>query len=69
MIILTDEERERFAAYLEQSAASDDAMAKQSESMNYDVMKSLAKMLRQRAAAAMIIARDLRNTEPQTEIR
>lgn len=60
MSSLTNEERDRFAAYLERGALDDEAMAKQCEAIKEVI---IAKRLRTEAMAAKIIAAKLRATE------
>ena len=59
MILLTDAERDRFAAYLEQGSSSDEAMADQVDKIGPPVF---AKKLRAEALAAKIVAAKLRAT-------
>lgn len=59
-MILTDEERNKFATYLEQLAASSDAIAKQADSMKMNV---LAKNQRIEAMSCTIVAKLLRSKE------
>jgi hypothetical protein len=63
MVTLTNEDRDRFAAYLEQSAKDDDALAKQCDAIG---QPRVGLKMRTEAAAAMLIARKLRTTEFQT---
>jgi len=64
LIILTDQERIRFAAYLEQEAATSDGLADQMDKLGG--IGRLAEMYRTMAAAAQIIAKDLRGGEKTT---
>lgn len=67
MVSLSDEERQRFAAYLEQDAANDAAMAEQIEKMGGGPpMEMMAKKMRTEATAARIVAAKLRSIETQT---
>ncbi len=63
MILLTDVERDRFATYLEQGAASDEAMADQVDKIGPPVF---AKKLRAEALAAKIVAGKLRATTAES---
>jgi hypothetical protein len=58
--MLSDQDRERFAAYLEREAASDEQMAEQCEKLGHAPM---VKKLRAEAMAARIIASKLRSIE------
>lgn len=70
MINLTDQEREKFALYLEQDAASNSAMAEQMKKMDpAGAMGMLAKKYKAEAAAAMIVAAKLRSIEVDTVSR
>ncbi len=60
---LTNQDRDRFAAYLESCARDDDAMAVQCEAIGE---KTISKKLRTEAMAAKIIAAKLMATEFQT---
>lgn len=61
-IVLTDAEREKFATYLEQDAASNSAMADQVQKIGGGLpMEAMAKKLRAEAAAARVIAAKLRS--------
>lgn len=60
-LLLTDAERERFAAYLEREAASNEAMARQMEQIK--VPEAVIKRERLKALAARMIAENLRSTE------
>ena len=64
MIMLTDEEKKKFADYLEQDAFSDNGMAKQMDTL--EASSPVAVMLRQKAAAKMIVAQHLRSGESMT---
>lgn len=67
MINLTDAERQKFAAYLEQDAASGRAMADQVAKLGGGgPMEAMAKKLRAEAAAAQIVAAKLRSIEAST---
>lgn len=61
MIALTDSERERFAAYLEQEAATMDGLIEQMRRIN--VPEALIKHKQAEAYAQRIMAKALRNTE------
>ena len=63
MIWLTEEERERFATYLEEYAASDGALAEQLDKVGPHF---LAKKYRAEALAAKVIAAKLRETHEET---
>jgi hypothetical protein len=66
-MILTDEERAKFAAYLEQQAHDNDGMAKLMEqSLPGAVPKDVVKLLRQDAAAFAYVAAKLRAVESET---
>ena len=70
MINLTDQEREKFALYLEQDAASNRAMAAQMEKMDpTGTMGMLATKYKNEATAAMIVAAKLRSIETDTVSR
>ena len=61
MISLTQQERDRFALWLEQEAKSDETMSKQLEQLKgHDVM---LKIMKQRAAIFSIVASELRKIE------
>lgn len=67
MINLTDQEREKFAAYLEQDAMSNAAMAAQMEKMDpTGTMGMLATKYKNEAAAARIVAAKLRSIQTDT---
>ena len=57
MIILTDAEREKFAAYLLQEAKTADGMAQQTVKANLPAI--MTRMFREEAAASMIVQRKL----------
>ena len=61
--LLTAAERERFATYLEQEAATDEIMAEQVAKIGPEI---LAKKYRAEALAARVIAQKLRSIEGQT---
>ncbi len=63
MTELSNAERDKFAAYLEEIAASDDALAVQCDQL---LERAVAKRLRTEAMAAKIVAAKLRATEFQT---
>lgn len=60
-LLLTDDERARFAAYLERTAADDEAMIAQMEKIK--APEVLIKRTRTEALAAKIIAAKLRSIE------
>jgi hypothetical protein len=63
-LLLTDHERERFAAYLEAEAESADGIAAQMETIR--THEAIIKRFRLEAIAARIIAAKLRATESFT---
>ena len=64
MVMLTKEERVRFAAWLRQEAASNDALATQADKM--DGLGFIVKQYRQKVLAATIMAVELDKIEDQT---
>lgn len=64
IITLTQEERDKFAAWLEQNAKSDDAMAEQMTKMGG--LDMVVKRMKQRAALYSLVAHELRNIESAT---
>lgn len=60
-MILTQEERDKFATYLEEDAASNDGLIVQATKVGG--MEPLIQKLKIEAASARIIARKLRTTE------
>ena len=62
--MLTPQERDKFALYLEQEAATDDQMVDQLEKMGG--VEPMVKKLRAEAMAAKIIAAKLRSIEDET---
>lgn len=60
-MLLTDQERERFAAWLEHEAATDAGLVEQMEKLGPQ-MAMLATRKKAEAAAALMIARKLRST-------
>ena len=66
LVVLDDEDRERFASYLEQEAESDDQMAAQCERLGHAPM---VKKLRAEAMAARIVAGKLRSIGTATVSR
>ncbi len=60
-LLLTEEERIRFAEYLEREAASDEAMIKQMESIG--APKEMIKRYRTQMVASGIVAARLRSIE------
>jgi len=65
-MLLTKEEREKFAAYLQQDAESSDAMAKQFDKMSSPVVREMAKRERSYAAACLLIIHKLLSAEDMT---
>ena len=67
-ILLSKEERDKFAAWCEMEAASDDAMATQLTKMMgmKNVEDLIAKRMKQRAMAYSIVALELRKIEDMT---
>ena len=64
---LTAIERDRFAAWLEREAASDEGIARQMEVVpGSAILPEVIKRYRMEAAAARIVARRLRATEDVT---
>lgn len=61
-LLLTPAERDRFAAYLENEARTDEVMAKQIDKVGPEI---LAKKYRVEALAARVIAKKLRSIEDQ----
>lgn len=61
VISLDVKEREKFAAYLEQEAATNNGMAKEMEKIK--VQEFVVKRMEMKAAACIIIANDLREIE------
>jgi hypothetical protein len=66
MINLTQQEREKFAAFLEQEAESALGLAEQAEKLKTPPTDSIAKKLRIEVAANRIVAGLLRSTETDT---
>jgi hypothetical protein len=66
VIELTKEERDKFAAWLEQEARSNDEMARNCEKVKGLSMEALAKKLKAEALAAVVVAKLLRRTEDLT---
>jgi hypothetical protein len=60
-MLLTQAEREKFAAYLEQEAASDEAIIRQGQKMG--MHESLLKQWRLQVLAATVVAKKLRSAE------
>lgn len=58
MIKLTQEDRDRFATWLEEEAATDDKLAEQAEKL---AAPAFVKMKRAEALAARVVARKLRS--------
>ena len=67
-ILLSKEERDKFAAWCEMEATSDDAMATQLTKMMgmKNVEDLIAKRMKQRAMAYSIVALELRKIEDMT---
>lgn len=63
MTALTNAERDKFAAYLEQNAKDDSTLAEQCERIGE---QAVAKKLRVEAMAARVISQKLRETEFQS---
>jgi len=61
LIVLSDHERQRFADYLLQEAATSDGLADQMDKLGR--IGTVAEVYRTMAAAAKIIAKDLLRTE------
>lgn len=61
-IMLTQAERDKFAAYLEQDARSDDQMGTQMEKLG-GPMAIMAKRYKAKAAAKLVVAMELRSIE------
>lgn len=64
-MFLTQQERDKFALYLERDAASDKAIADQMEGSGIGI-EAMIKKLRVEAMAAEVIARKLRSIETDT---
>ena len=62
-LLLTEEERQRFADYLEQESVSSDGIAQQMEATFGPPGKVLARQEREYSAAAMLIVKRLRSSE------
>lgn len=60
-MLLTDEERKKFAEYLETDVMSSEALLRQMEKL--PGMETFAKKTRIEIAAMMMVAKRLRNTE------
>ena len=60
MIVLTAEERVKFASWLKQEAEADDALARQADAIG---IKVIAKQKRLMAIAKQAVAKELENTE------
>lgn len=65
IIKLTQQERERFIAYLLQDAESNFLMARQTDKLGAHAAP-VGEMLKKKAAAAIVIARDLGSVEEVT---
>jgi hypothetical protein len=63
IVFLSNEERSKFSQWLEQEASSNDMLATQADKLKLPI----ARMLRSEAAACIIIARKLKNTESQSK--
>ena len=68
VIILTSEERKRFAAYLEQEANTNNLLAKQMDKIGPHG-KIMSEEMRSKALASIIIARELMSWEEQNITR
>lgn len=67
IIALTQEERDKFAAWLEQSAKSDTEMAEQMGKLaGSNAVDAVAKRMKQRATTYSIVAKELREIESAT---
>jgi len=65
-MFLTDQEREKFASYLEQDASSNEQMANQMKSLpGAETLVPMIKIYVVRSAAERLIAGLLRSTESQ----
>jgi hypothetical protein len=64
-LLLSDAERERFAAYLERDAVSSEGIAEQMQKLGGPVIEPLRQQVLAEAAACRIIAKKLRSTESQ----
>lgn len=64
-LMLTEPERHRFAGFLEKSAASDQAIAAQAEKLGPHGQE-IARRNKIRAAAYLIVARDMRSIHEET---
>lgn len=62
-MLLTDQERARFVAYLESDASDSEGMAEQMGKFGGPPQQALAKKLRMEAAACKIVAAKLKATE------
>lgn len=65
-MLLTNEERQRFADYLEMDAESGEQLAAQMDKMKNPITDQLAKQHRIEAQAARIVARRLRAAQDMT---
>lgn len=65
-MILTDEERNKFIAYLEMNASTSAEMIKQFEKLSGPAMIEMAKREKQKLVAYTIIANDLKSAESMT---
>lgn len=67
MVTLTDQERAKFAAYLEQDAAATDGLVKQLGNLGANpATDMLTKKMKAEATAARIVAAKLRSIETDT---
>lgn len=64
-LLLTDEEREKFASYLEREADNNDNMARNLDSLPGVFPDGMSKLLRTDAAAYAYVAAKLRAVESQ----
>jgi len=63
LITLTQAERDKFAAWLEQEAISDDGMATQMETLPQGRYQLLVKNFRMKASAKMLVVKEIRSIE------
>ena len=66
MLLLTPQERYRFAVWLEQEAASEEGLLEQMEKLAMAGSDVIVKRMKLRRAAYLIVAMDLRRTEDMT---
>jgi len=65
-LLLSPQERDRFAIWLEHEAASEEGILEQMEKLAMPGSEVIIKRMKLRRAAYMIVARDLRKTEDMT---